>query len=761
MLNRYQQSLNTYIEAQQMIPLAGFASRSGDDASWTDDTWVSQALNGDKTVYYFSNPLTCKKSGLAIKFKEEHKLPEQIKHTLMAYVLEINTEVIVKQNKLAKLFGARMLLCVLNSPLSNLTQNALNAFFGDDPNTNMLSKTKPFIEWGQKMGFIPKNLRIPKVRFIHLDASQQEIANKEKRPDEEELVALAAIFSEVIPQQFELKNWNLNLLSNQRDPFVAGMAALAMSSANRVAAEQTVLVKQSLKKWTRPTAKEDVEHTVHYLDWRGSKGYKDNRNHILAAMATPVHRTMEYFNIVCETGRILCRFYENPDAPLLAIIGEYTNDKIQYIDTGKSVHLLRLGYLLGFYDDGNGLISIKNSNNKTVKKSIQELVTTDILHITTQSTCMGLLGTDSKKNVIKKLLGRNPTVEEFQVRWIRHIKLQFPQFPFASNGAKDQNVRLSSALFCFTGSQLVITSSAYPMAKSFYGIVPVNGLGSLFANRLNPSNKMRSIFQDYFGTGCELSIRPHQFRHWINDAAEKSDIPRRIISLFSGRVDREETLTYIQTTDEEKVRRVRFVFNEATKDSREIKIVTKEEYERVTKMAASVTVTGFCTQDLTVTPCDYLNDFVFQCSLCGESCHVNRDLKSIELLKKDLKVQQGRLEEAKNDERLFHSSARQEWFLLHHRNTAMLEQLVDLMQSTEIKEGSPIRYVINPSGAEFRISDLAARIVNKHKALLPDSKQELALSIESLKEKTEKPTENQGNTGLLNLFEKFGLTGKE
>lgn len=760
MLNRYQQNLDSYIEAQQMIPLMGFVNRSGNDASWTDDTWIFQAPNGEETVYCFTNPLTCKKSSLAIKLKEEHKLPEQIKCTLMAYVLEINTEDVRKQSKLAKLFGAKKLLCSLNLPLFALTQKTLNAFLGDDPNAHLLSKTKPFIEWGQKMGFIRKSIYIPKCKATRLDGAQQEIANKEKLPDEEVLVALAAIFNEVIPLQSELKNWKPNPRSNQRDSFVAGMAALAMSSANRIAAEQTVLVKQSLKEWDGKTSKEDVEHTVHYLDWRGSKGYKDNRNHILAAMAAPVHRTMEYFNIVCETGRILCRFYENPDAPLIDIIGEYTNDKIQYIDTSKSVHLLMLGYLLGFYDDESVLIYLKNSNNKTVKKPIQELVATDILHITPHYS-LRLLGSRVKQKDIDEIIGQNPTVAEFQARWIRHIKSQFPQFPFASNGAKDQNVRLSSALFCFTGSQLVITSAAYPMAKSFYGIVPVNGLATLFASRLNSSNRMRSIFQDYFGVDCELAIRPHQFRHWINDTAEKSGIPRQIISLFSGRVDSEQTLTYIHTTDEEKVQRVRFVFDEATKDSREIKIVTKEEYERVTKMAASVTATGFCTQDLTVTPCDYLNDFVFQCSLCGESCHVNRDLKSIESLKKDLKVQHGRLEEAKNDERLLHSSARQEWFLLHHRNTAMLEQLINLMQSTEIKEGSPIRYVANPIGAEFRISDLAAKTVHKHKALLPDSKRELALSIENLKENTEKPTESQSNTGLLNLFEKFGLTGEE
>lgn len=611
-----------------------------------------------------------------------------------------------------------------------------------------------------KKGFIRNSIKFPKQKFDSLDGSQLAAANKAKLPDEEALVALGAIFNEVIPQQSELQSLQINPLSSQRDAFIAGMAALAMSSANRVAAEQTVLEKQSLKEWTGQTSKEGKNHTVHYLYWRGSKGYQDNRNHVLAAMTAPVHRTMEYFNIVCETGRIICRFYENPDSPLKDIIGEYTNDKIRCIDTSKPVHLLKLGYLLGFYDDGNVLIHVKNGNSKIIKKAVYQLIATDILHITVH-TSMVLVGTKAKQKTIDKILGRNPTVEEFQARWIRHIKLQFPQFPFASNGAKDQTVRLSSAVFCFIGRQLFKAGPSYLMAKSFYGIVPINSLAAAFANRIAPSSRMRSIFQDYFGVDCKLAIRPHQFRHWINDAAEKSGIPRQIISLFSGRVDREQTLAYIHTTDEEKVKRVRFVFDEATKDSREIKIITKEEYERVTKMAASVTATGFCTQDLTVAPCDYLNDFAFQCSLCGESCHVNRDLKSIELLKKDLKVQHGRLEEVKNDERLLHSSARQEWFLLHHRNTAMLEQLVDLMQSTEIKEGSPIRYVKNPTGAEFRISDLAARIVHKHKALLPDSKRELALSIENLKENTEKPTENQGNAGLLNLFEKFGLTGKE
>ena len=70
----------------------------------------------------------------------------------------------------------------------------------------------------------------------------------------------------------------------------------------------------------------------------------------------------------------------------------------------------------------------------------------------------------------------------------------------------------------------------------------------------------------------------------------------------------------------------------------------------------------------------------------------------------------------------------QDWFIVHHQNTAMLRELVALMANKDIKEGSIIRLLANRR--EIRITDIQEKRVTVQNLTLPNSKAALAKALE-------------------------------
>ncbi|MBN0574240.1 hypothetical protein JTM30_35700, partial [Pseudomonas aeruginosa] len=129
----------------------------------------------------------------------------------------------------------------------------------------------------------------------------------------------------------------------------------------------------------------------------------------------------------------------------------------------------------------------------------------------------------------------------------------------------------------------------------------------------------------------------------------------------------EQTHTYIHTTHDEKASRVSAILNPPDIDRRDIRVVSQDQLTQTTNLPASVTSTGLCTQNLNVTPCNYLNDFVSQCFMCPDTCHIAGDVKTIEFFEKDLSFQTLRLESVACDPRLPSSQAMRQWYLIHSR----------------------------------------------------------------------------------------------
>ncbi|WP_444994491.1 hypothetical protein [Aliikangiella sp. IMCC44359] len=764
MLNDYKSKRHRHIEKLKKIPLINITNHRGNEASWEDDGWVFTNSDGLKSRYWFVNPTTCRKPSHKMDFSDSQKLDSESKLLLMAYSIDINCRPLSLTSKSSKNRAARLFLSNFKEDISGISSVDI-ASLKKNLEDKIQAEINQFLLWCQQKEFISEAVSIPINKNTGRTSYSEDIEQRAKKnlPDERALMALGAIFNEVIPK--DINSIEIDYYSVKKHAFTVTMSALAMASPNRVAAEQTLLTKQTLKNWKRDTSKGDTA-TVYYLDWPGSKGYQDNRNHILSILNEYVSRAIKYFNVICEPGRVLARFYSAPQKPLRFLLGSFKANKklMEIVDDEKPTNILMLGFLLGFYDDSRGDIFVTEDTNNSKKiqlspskyiflKNVIDLTPLDKIQLLPVRT-RTLLGTHLPKESIEKIFGSQEiTVYDFQSRWISYLKDKLSTFPKSFSYTGTNHITFDKALFCFTGKQFCKTSSLGPAMSSYYALVPVSTTANFFAEHVSGTSVRTTIFEE-FGFDPKIKIKPNQFRHWLNNTADKSKIPHRIITMWSGRKDQEQTLVYTHSSDDEKGGNVCDILFPDAADSRSVRVATHEEYQTLMKLSATLTSTGFCTQDLNVSPCTYLNDFVSQCTLCAESCHVNRDIEAIDFLEKDLEIQVRRLEEVKNLPRFTSSDGMQKWFILHYRNTHILKNLIELMTCEDILEGSPIRYV--SANSEFRVTNMQSKQVSRVALNLPDSKKALIVVLDELKNQSPR-----ASSKLDNLLEKFGVNMEE
>lgn len=757
MINRYEQAADNLIAQKQARSLHNITSRDGQPASWDDHYWVFFDKDGRKQSVSFHNIVilpTIVRSNLP----EHAKFNDKTRHILMCFSLDKKVHHGVNERLDHDVRTARHFVARAN--VFSLTQRKLNQIYKEN-NDTWLRFLSVFIKWCQQHDIIPQRLKVPSIS--NAKTTETLLENREKRmPDERALWAIGAIRREIIPEEIDTNPaiYNCSL----RDEFTVSCATIALGSPQRAAAEQFTLTKQNLKSKTVSFKEEEKE--IHWLDWTGSKGYKDNRKHFFDVMAEPISQVLNYWCSAGESARILCRFYENPNQPLSDLIGEYQPKNHRDFDLTKPVNMFVLGFILGFYDGGEQEVSVNLSfehkqGRHCIKKLIRELELSDKLLMSKRSPLLlGQLYPDRYKikNKITARFGGVLTVGEFQKRWIEYIKLKVPTFPYRIVG--ENKVKLSNLLFNLTGKQLsqdTTSNTNYPFGKSFFAIES-SALRDLLINSLKPrGSEQASIFTRH-GFSSDIRISPHQFRHWSNTKMQESGLSDEVIAMVSGRVDVNQNAVYDHRNESDKVAQLSNLINkEKTPEEmkKEVRVVGHKEYQKATGKIATVTATGICSQDLTVSPCTYLNDFVTHCSLCSSSCHFTHDEKAIEILQKDLKCQEARLDNVKNNPKLKTNTVLQGWFQTHHTNTAMLAQLIELLQRDDIVIGTGIRYV--KTNGVFRLTNLKERRIEEVKALLPNSKSELACLLQSVSYDKDDPQTD--NPKLNNLLSQFDIQG--
>ena len=726
---------------KEKVDISHFQGAGGEAATWDDVAWTYIDSTGQSHNFYFTQDVVRRFSSASSR----KTLPRGKKLILMAYALHLISDKTSTQYKTRKVSVARSFIYSLES-IDDISTDTLATLLDDKPiSVSCLITT--FVKWLIENNLIYHGVHWTARSPVMKTGDEVAFANKEKLPNDKVIMALGCILYDVInPDE---SKWQVGALNFQRDALVCAMTVLAMSSPNRVTAEQTILNSQVLKSHSQ--IENSVKKTVHYLDWKGSKGFKDYKNHILAGMAPTVERVLEYTQRVTEPARVLARFYVSPKAPLKDILLEFSpsqeNLSLLNPDMSKPINMLTLGMLLGFYEGTDKSVQVpKFTNNaKRVKykrywsKHIKDLMLDDVICIPRETSLKKLIGVLTNSETYKVIFSkRNMTISDFQKEWIAHINKGFSKFPLMSNGTKEGEVDMRVAMFAITGNQIVGQGAQIGTA-SFYYIMSPESLGVVFYDELRKTTKRGNSIFSRNGFGSEFYITPHQFRHYLNDCAERNGVPRQIINLWSGRKSPDQIMNYVHRTGAERtseISDIQFAGNIVSESEavKSIRVVSKDEYELLTDSVATETSSGVCVQNLTINPCSYLNNFETQCTLCASSCHVAHDMEAISLLEKDLEFQQKRLDKVQNHQRFLISQAMQSWFKVHYKNTEILNQLVMLMKDSSIKQGSFIRLVSQYN--EFRITDLQRKAVTVHQLELPDENQALQKALEV---KTPKP----------------------
>ena len=114
---------------------------------------------------------------------------------------------------------------------------------------------------------------------------------------------------------------------------------------------------------------------------------------------------------------------------------------------------------------------------------------------------------------------------------------------------------------------------------------------------------------------------------------------------------------------------------------------------------------GVCLQDLSVSPCNYLSDFLSGCFECENAAYVCGDIKAIDILELDFQFQCKRLSEMREKGRCYTSQASKSWIHKHTKSLQILRELINLMKTEKV--GNLVRFSSNDSN--FYVSDIIER----------------------------------------------------
>lgn len=773
MRNKYLDRLEGLLDQYRSQELSQFRGPTNETAQWEDLIWIHIDPNTKRNTRFLAGRHGIKGRRSAGN-KPRHALRYPYSHLVKVWIIETNNVRISASERQARVTTVRLLLSSMTGELFEQTNDSITKLLS----LRSRDRVNPFLAFCSKNGLM-RPIRLLTADNRDRTGNAQFDAKVEKLPHIESILALGSIhntiFQAVSQNGTAVDNKNVKL----RDAFVTTFGLLGLASSNRLSAEVPVLPKQRLK-----TYSERGGEPVHYLDWFGSKGFKDNRNHVLATLAEEVDKAINFFFGTCEPARILCRFYENPKQPLKVLLADFkvTEKRKKHLRIDEVPNLFVLGYALGFYGDDEVISvlpqevippALKHNNSRYRDcfqlKKIYSLKSDDRLSIVSRNkeanisalpTLFGVEGIN--RSFARDILFPGTcdgfiSTMELQDKWIHYFKnTLLPEFPY-SYSTSESKIRLADALFCFLGNQFygidTNGSGGMPLQKSLYAIVPLSSLGRYAAIRLaggNATYRYPSIFWEYGFPS--LNLKPHSLRHIGNTLADLSEIPKEIVTAWSGRLDKEQTNTYLHTSHEDRAESVRAVIGKPEHDKREVRVVTQEAIMRGVNLPATITSTGICTQELNTTPCDYLNDFISHCFMCSASCHVAGDTQAIQFFAKDYEVQVARLSLVSKDRRLPTSNAMQNWFVIHSRNTHVLASLIEFLNKCEA--GSIIRFS-SPTN-EFHITDPKLKETKKIQCAIPDFKGKLRGLIA---EQTPTPTLSD-NPQLHSLLLSCGLSDK-
>jgi len=747
-LNKYVSELQSFISCRRLNIPANVTGIDGVAPTWDDPVWyIKDQDTGVMHRYLFTKAFrgSRRQSKDAI-FRELSNYETKLflnpySSILKIYALEIQSINIVNNSKQQRVVIASQILTEAQKC------DGLNNISIEFWNSTTLGNL--FWDFCKRNKLVSGHYRpIHKDRERGADISAERSNEHLKMTSTSMIYALGDIFNTVF------KNVDKNGIIEEgaaidiQDAITISVALLGLASPNRLNSEVPRLQNQKLK-MLRPK----IGEPIYYLDWPGSKGFQDNQNHVLRVLAPQVKKSINFFHYYFMPERHFVRFLKDRKLTWNSILEGFIVDeaRMKYLDFKIPPNMFSVAYALGFFpvtyyvpvvrcckfvepNDSSSRVKfpyLKKWNNESgrrykvndffYKKNIAQLSPNDILlNLTGPSERNGVYSALKSVGINAKIrdalsLSLITNVKELENGIISIITNEIPTFPI-SYAESEQGLDLEYALFCVSPAKHGIPTTK-GMAGSPLNIHSISKIKSMFVNRLLGPEKTKhlNIFYKY-GFGFQ-KLRLHSLRHFSNTEAEKGGIPLSVIAVWSGRTSIKQTLEYIHTSNEDKADRLISTLDLGEKEE-DIRIISREELKNSHAMPASATETGICVQELSVTPCNYINDFLSGCFGCESACYICGDLHAIQMFEYDLEFQKARLERLKKSNGEFVSKAKKDWWIKHSLGTYLLEQLIAILK--EQKHGHVVR--ISRDGKQFYITNLKTKDVSEQTLSLPSEK---------------------------------------
>lgn len=478
-----------------------------------------------------------------------------------------------------------------------------------------------------------------------------------KLPDAEALEVLADIFNRDLDPRDDRCH---------RDIYTTSVAALLLSAPSR--GQEIHRLPANLL--VKATDKFEVQQTG--LRLHASKGFGAYVKWVWSGMVPVAEKAIDRLLTITEEARALARHLENPKTRKRF----FRHAACPAVGDDEPLTPTQVCLALGF--------SVYNARTK--------------LH------SMGLGG------------GANVhTLRSLWTNWaLPRNKQNAPYFPYVSKkdkalGSKKGGLKFSDALFCMRADQL----STFATSRVLLWMPTLN---TGFSKDVAPSRegKSRNIFDryGYSGSGgAPLRLASHQLRHLLNTEAQRVDLPDDMIAHWSGRLKTKQNETYDNRPEQERVDQVRPVvealdarLGRPAADGQGAQLMQSGHWtvESVKprscsdlddiqpKLAGIKTEYGECYHDWALAPCEGL----IACLDCKEhgcikgSDQLGQDrLERVERLYRQVQAEVAKAQAAVVEK----DWGAQEWLTLQERYAAKLEQLLALLKSSDVPDGSVIR----------------------------------------------------------------------
>lgn len=337
--------------------------------------------------------------------------------------------------------------------------------------------------------------------------------------------------------------------------------------------------------------------------------------------------------------------------------------------------------------------------------------------LTTVQVCEVLLNESISEKEGIKLLKRlsiksHDNIYSLRTLW-QELQSRLPEgFPWYN---KKKNIKFSDLLFLFFKDSLHLNKSDNiielytPHTSSFYSDTYYQ-------------EKRKNIFErhEYHnGNKQSFHFHSHQIRHLLNTIAQRKGMTEYEVAKWSGRASIKQNRVYNHVSDEEIIEKYESLKRSSTNYtvSENITVrnpVSRESFLSVSHGAVHKTEFGYCIHDYAISPCEKFRD----CLNCSEQICIKGSLDSLTRLKERLSetnelIETTRKDTNENDRQI----DKDRWLSFHLKIKERLQELISILESKEVPEGSFVR-LSNKSYSHLSRTYNAEKLLNNKKEII-------------------------------------------